>query len=491
MNILRILIVGLACFFSVSALAQEGDATLYNIEVYGSAASGSTTPFWLVSNRYGVVPLEAGNGFLRSGVFHSSSIGRDFHFNAGLDLVGAVPRQKNVFIQQLYAEIGYKSIALSIGSKERYNSIIDRQLSSGDMILSPNARPLPEININIAEFTAAPFTNGWLHIKGDFAVGRSFDSEYLRDFTSSQYTYIEDVLWHHKSFFVRILDSNNDSPLSATLGLTHWAQWGGTSTDNRIGQQPQSFKDFIRIVKGSEGGSNATISDQINVLGNHYGSYYGQLQYKTTNDIIAQVYHQHFFDDKSGIELYNKLDGLWGVQLDLPQTQWLRKIVVELLTTKHQSGPFHFIEFDRELYPDGRGGGFDDYYNNGEYTTGVSYFNRAIGSPLITSPEYNNDGRLGFPNNRVQAWHLGAEGNITPQLSYRTLFTFMEGWGRSFKPFRDKKSSTSTLVELSYSHHRLSDWIFKSAVSFDTGDMVESNAGFSLSVSKRGILKQW
>ena len=36
---------------------EAEDATSYKAEVFGSASSGSTTPFWMVSNRYGVVPV--------------------------------------------------------------------------------------------------------------------------------------------------------------------------------------------------------------------------------------------------------------------------------------------------------------------------------------------------------------------------------------------------------------------------------------------------
>ena len=43
----------------------------------------------------------------------------------------------------------------------------------------------------------------------------------------------------------------------------------------------------------------------------------------------------------------------------------------------------HFITFDRDKWKGGRGGGNDDYYNNGEYRTGFSYFNRGVGSRML------------------------------------------------------------------------------------------------------------
>lgn len=474
-------------------IEEEGkESTTYSIEATGTAASGETTPFWLVSNKYGITPLEAGNGTFRAGVFHNQTFGDGFRWAAGADLVAVAPRSRNVYVHQLYAELGYKSLLLSIGSKERYNSIIDKRLSSGDMVLSPNARPIPEINFSIPHFTTVPYTGGWLQVKGDFAVGRSFDKDYLKDYTSAAATainYVNDVLWHHKSGYLRIGDTENSFPLFGILGLAHWAQWGGTT--NTTGQrQPQSLKDFARVVVGKEGGENATSSDQINVLGNHYGSYYFALGYDIPEAGKIEAYHQHYFDDKSGMEFANGMDGLWGIGFESRQTPWLKKVVIEHLNTRNQSGPLHFITFDHDKRP-GRGGGSDNYYNNGEYKTGATYFNRALGNPLLTSPEYNNNGRLGFMNNRVVAWHLGAEGDLSPQVAYRLLLTSMKGWGQALVPFLDTKSTVSAQAEITYAHPRLNGWEFGGAAAFDTGGMLEKNAGFTLSFRKQGILKKW
>jgi hypothetical protein len=340
------------------------------------------------------------------------------------------------------------------------------------------------------EFTVVPWTKGLLQVRGDFAMGRSFDTDYLEDFANVKQTYVKNVLWHHKSFFLRIKDTRNDFPLSFTMGAQHFAQWGGTSTNPKIGKQPQSFKDMIRVIFGQKGGEDATLSDQINVLGSHYGSFDFKLSY-TTKDWGGHFYYQHYFNDKSGIEFANKSDGLWGIQIDLPATPWLSKIVGEYLVTMNQSGPMHFIDFDHDKWEGGRGGGNDDYYNNGEYLTGFSYFNRGIGSPLIPAPEYNEDGILGFKNNRVKSWHIGAEGSINALLSYRVLFTAMNGWGTSYLPFLNKKYGTSTLIDINYTHPQLKGWLFTGSVAADSGTMIGKGVGFSLGVTKTGLLKAW
>ncbi len=474
--------------------AQEADtlareATSYRATLAGSAGSGDHTPFWIASNQYGKVPLEANNAYLNVGVFHDQSFGKDFHWGAGVDVVGAIPRYRNVYLQQLYAEIGFQRLLLTVGSKERYTSLLNRRLSSGDLSFSANARPIPEVNLSLPAFTVVPLTRGWLQVKGDFALGRSFDQSYLTDFAAEGQTYNQRVLWHHKSLYLKVEDTRGDFPLALTVGVQHWAQWGGTSTDPAIGEQPHSFKDFLRVICGSKGGQQASVTDQVNVLGSHSGSYDFRLDYDQPAWSLS-AYHQHPFNDKSGMIFVNGLDGLWGAELKLHQLPWLRVLVVEYLTTRDQSGPFHFIWFDHGKYP-GVGGGNDDYYNNIEYTTGHSYFNRALGTPLILSPEYNEDGRLGFQCNRVRDWHVGAEGALSPHLDYRVLFTYMNGWGRHAAPFLKKKRSAATFVGLTYTHPHLQGWHFEGALSLDTGSLLGDNFAFQLKVTKRGILKAY
>ena len=164
MKSVRSIFIGLTCLgMATASFAQEEEttpeATTYKAEIFGSVASGDNAPFWMVSNRYGIVPLEANNGYLNAGVFHNQTFGKGFRWGAGLDVVAAVPRHRNFFIQQIYAELGYKCLLLSVGSKERYNSLWDRWLSSGDIVQSANARPIPEVNISIPEFTVVPLTS--------------------------------------------------------------------------------------------------------------------------------------------------------------------------------------------------------------------------------------------------------------------------------------------------------------------------------------------
>ena len=465
-------------------------STVYNIESFGSAATDKYTPFWIVSNKYGVTSLDAGNAYIRSGIFHNQSLGNGLQWSAGVDIVAATPRYRNLYAQQVYAGIRYKSLDLTIGSKENYTSLWDRDLSSGDMVVSANARPIPEINISVPQFTAVPLTKGIMQFKGNFAIGRSFDTDYIEHFVNENQYFIKNILWHHKSLHIKLIDPQNRIPVTTSFGIRHHAQWGGTSSDPGVGVQPHSLKDFMRIITGRSGGEDAVSSDRLNVLGNHYGSYemkVGYLNY--VFDIY--VYKQHYIDDTSGIEYYNYPDGLYGIQAALHNFSLIKKIVFEYVYTRHQSGSIHMISYDHSKYP-GYGGGSDDYYNNGEYRTGVSYFNRSIGSPLLTSPEYNKNGNIGFKNNRIRAFHLGLQGYLSKQVSYRILATSSEGWGTMSKPFLSKENNFSCAAKISYCHPHLNDWLFSGEIATDFGSTIYGdNTGISISIAKSGILKRW
>lgn len=491
MKLLKYIPLSVLILYTRPCISQNTNygSTSYNIEASGSAATDEYTPFWIISNKYGTIPLDAGNASFRAGVFHHQSLGNKLHWDAGIDLLATTPRYRNIYIQQIYARIKYSCLDLTIGSKENYTSLWDKDLSSGDMVFSSNARPIPEINISIPQFTTIPFTKKRMQFRGNFAVGRSFDDDYIQEYKNEKQDYIQNTLWHHKSLHIRILDPENKFPFTAIIGIRHHAQWGGTSSDPKEGTQPHSFKDFVRIIMGKSGDENASLSDQKNALGNHYGAYDLKLGYFNPAFNI-HIYRQHYFDDRSGMELYNLPDGLYGIQADILSFPLMNNIVFEFLHTRDQSGPIHYIKFDRDKYS-GYGGGKDDYYNNGEYTTGVSYFNKSIGSPLITSPEYNTNGDLGFKNNRVRAFHLGFQGYLSRQVLYRILATSSENWGTMDKPFLKKANNFSCAAKISYCHPRLEGWLFSGEIGADFGPTYGDNTGISISIKKSGILKLW
>ena len=483
----RILCCIILLIFVFSGRAQEEINQLsYGIQTFGSISTNKQTPFWMVSNQHGVIPLDANNTNLRADIGYHHFFSSDFSWTTKVDLIAITPRYHNFYFQQLYTELAYKGIRLCIGSHEtgKYlQTVTDPSLSSGDLGLASNARPFPEINVYSPGFITLPWIGSWVQTKANFAVGRSFDTDYLNSFINERQHYIQNVLWHHKSLYFQLKDIKNNFPVSFIVGMRHTVQWGGEATDPKLkGQQPQALMDFLRIVFGQSGDRNATLADQINALGAHYGTYDFRLSFEKKTWTVAG-YYQHIFYDASGMEFMNALDGLKGIQIESSQFPWLKKITFEHLYTFNQSGPFHFIQYDHNQYP-GYGGGGDNYYNNEEYTTGFSYFNRSLGSPLMISPEYNKNGSLGFKHNRLQAWYLGAEGAISRNVSWRLLLSTMESLGTPYTPTLQKLTTTSFMTDICYSYK---DWTFTTMIAADKGLLLGDRWGFGLSVKKQGI----
>jgi len=476
----------LIIFFVYTAYSQN--TFDYRFDVFGYAGIGDYNPFWVTSNTYGTVPLRPNSGYLRGDLSWKHLLNKDIKITAEADFLTAAKHTSSIWIQQLYAAVYFRNnIRLFIGNKENYNSMLDRNLSMGDMTYSKNARPMPEINFAFTNYTNIPFTKEFLQLKGDFAIGKSFDNDYIRRTKKPDALYSVDMLWHHKSLFFKLEDPDSAFPFYGILGIEHAAQWAGWTNYGDFGKSPASFRNFIRIVLCENGDSDAEQGEQVNVLGNHLGTYNFKLGFKNKK-FQTSLYKQHYFDDNSGLELANWRDGIWGGEITFINQPFLKKIVVEYLNTTHQSGQLHFLFYNPELYPNARGGGNDNYYNNYFYVSGWSYFGRGIGNALLTSPEYNKDNDLIFKNNRVKAIHLGLEGEISSDLSYRTLFTKMQGWGIPYLPFTKRKDNFSSLIECIYKPDKQKGWEIALQASFDKGDLYGDNFGCSLKISKKGLI---
>jgi hypothetical protein len=473
---------------------MEKTAIDYRIETLGSVASQPTTAFWIFNNTQGVIPLEANHALMRGHILGSHRLDRNTEIEAGIDIVGLTTGrivdsigtgQPHVFLQQLYVSLAYKSLKLKVGMKPVENSALDRSLSSGDFVFSPNARPIPEINLQIPNYITVPFTKEYIKFKGDFALGKFIDDSYTRAVRSTNAVYAQDVLLHHKSFFISLKDPAGKKPFNFVFGFVHCVQWGGWNL--KEGHLPQSFADFFKVVVSGEGDENAPVSEQINLLGNHLGTYTVRLGYSLPAAELA-VYKHHYFEDASGMEYANWPDGIWGFECSFHKQNRLEKVVFEYIQTTQQSGPFHF-PFHKE-FPPGmkpRIGGGDSYYNHGIYTNGWSHFGRTIGNPLITSPEYyNRDGTLGFKNNRIQAFHIGIKGNISSACSYRIIGTSMKGFGTQKRPFLKKMSGLSGLMECNYIFPKGKGWEAGIQLAIDRGTLYGNNFGGLLRVAKRG-----
>ena len=104
---------------SLPAIAQQTDTTLtYRIEASGNLSDGTYAPLWFTANRYGLSSQKPNSGYIRAGLHYGKKLNRHWRIEAGLDLAGAADQVSGFVIQQAYADIAWKFLRLSIGSKD-------------------------------------------------------------------------------------------------------------------------------------------------------------------------------------------------------------------------------------------------------------------------------------------------------------------------------------------------------------------------------------
>lgn len=482
MRIYKSYLIALILLAPVSTKAQFSKGLHHTIEAGITLSNGSQTPFWLTANKHGLSSLEKNNAYLSAGIFRDPDTEKKFTYGFGLELAALKRFTSSYVVQQAYADVRYRFWELSLGSKERGSELKNNELSTGGMTFSSNARPIPQVRLSVPEYVLFPGTNGWLHLKGHIAYGRFTDEEFQQDFTQKRSSYTTGVLYHSKSLFLKM--EKQPFPLTVEFGMEMAAQFGGDChyPDGSVLSSPHGIGDYLRVLFPMGGGKGSSESDQINIYGNHLGSYNLSVGYRFS-DWKVRGYYEHYFDDGSGMMMKYGFwrDCLTGLEVTFPKNPFIETVVGEFLYTKHQSGAFHSpLQGMDEKYT-----GADNYYNNGQYA-GWEHWGQGIGNPLLIAPLYNKDGGLGFRSNRVKAFHLGFNGKPTAEIGYRVLMTFAQHWGTYGTPFKEIKSNKNALVEMSYSPKKLPGWNFTLSGAIDGGDMIGKSQGGMLTIRKTG-----
>lgn len=463
---------------SVQKSVDEQDRTNLTISGLGILSDGDFAPFWLTNNRHGLGSAERNKAYLRIDAFSYHNI-NEFDISGEVDFLAASHFESDLILQQMYVDFGYRSdLKLSIGAKQRQSLLKNPELSSGGMTLSDNARPLPQVELSIPRFLDLPFTNGKWQIMGGLSYGWYPDSKYKRR-NAADGNYAEKVLYHRKYGFLKFAPNPKWSFIA---GLEMDTQWGGHFYEKGDLKYKGSarLKDFFKVLVPMQGGNESNITDRGNIVGNVYGSLH-LIADCNHADYAVKAYHEHFFEDHSGLIFKNIPDGLYGVELNLKKTNWLSHILVEYLHSKNQSGPFLWDK--NENIPVQVSGG-DNYYNHVDYVS-TAYYGYTTGNALFTSPIYNRGQSQAIYNTRLTSFHAGFAGNISSVLRYRTLLTYSKSWGTPLIPSADIRKQFSGLLELTYGNtYSTRGWILGGAIGFDNSDMVGDNWGGQLKVSK-------
>lgn len=481
-NILLILLV-----FLVSGLSFSQNKLEYKVAATGVASDGGFSPFWLTSNRHGISSIDNNSSYMRGALSGRTSLKGGWGVDYGADVVGGNNLHSDVFLHQLYADVSWRWLRLGIGKKERGGELKNFNLSTGGLVESGNAAPIPQVRLEVPEYKDFFGTGGWFALRGHVAYGWFSDGNWQRGWVADGKRYAKNVLYHSKSLFWRV--GNEDKfPLTYEGGVLFSSQFGGTIYNfmddaGETFDAQNKFKDFVKIFFFSAGGNGYSIYDQLNVGGNHVGSYHLSLKWSEKNWSL-RGYYEHMFEDHSGMFWEYGLwkDGLVGVELQLKNFRWLNNVVVEYFNSRDQAGPI-FHDSTAEI-PD-QISCADNYYWHYAYPCWQQY-GMLLGTPLVTSCIYNSDNRFEMYNSRVEAFHLGVSGEPFDGFSYTVKLTRSHNWGTYVRPFIEVKGCLSALLELEYAPAWAHGFGVSAAFAVDDGELYGNNRGVMFGIRKTG-----
>lgn len=495
-----------ATLFAVMAgcAISSADVPLsYHASVTAQASSKSLAPYMLGSWNEG--RYVEGNGIWQeAGIEKKLDLSKRFSWSAGIDYIAGVGSKTDykrweeadqawtshsahlpyVRLQQLFAQVKYRAVYLTLGMKYTHSRIVDDHLSSGDLTHSNNAAPIPGVSAGFLDFQNIPFTNGWVQIDGEVMYGRILDN----GFKKSEFNFYSGVealnLWYnYKRCYFR---TNPNKRFHVIVGMQAAGMFGGSTYTYQKGQlvltehRGFKFKDALQMFFPLEGGEDY-------YTGNHIGSWDLKATYRFRDDSQLSAYFEWPWEDGSGIGKMNGWDGLWGVQYNFAKKGIVDKVAFEYLDFTNQSGPIHFDPDDNPSNPlTGHAQGADNYYNNDYYGAYANY-GMSIGTPFLVAPIYNRDGMLEFLHNRARGFHAAIEGNPLPRLSYRLMVGHESAGGHGWIPDFKKSHSTSGMIEARFQPAvKIPELEIGVRMAFDKGSLRGDNFGAQLQVAYHG-----
>lgn len=475
-----------AALISMSGMAQDQktDTITFSAELRQTLSSGQHSPFWLVSNKQGLSSIDRGYGYFDIGASKKMDSKKRFSWGAGVELAVPWKFTSDFVIQQLYGEVKYRSVSLMIGSKNRCSNLVDPELSSGELVFSGNARPIPQVRIGVMDFAPLKFTNDWVSLKGHVAYGKFTDSRWQEHWAAPDTRYIKGQWMCDRGGWIKI-GNEKKYPLTFVMGIEMATEFNGTVYNYWLNNKfvelknPGNAMAWLKAFIPLSGGEDTLDVEQNNVQGNTVGAYDFSLKWTSDSDWSVKAYWQHMFEDHSMMFVqFPWLDGLWGVDANLPKNPFLSGITYEFMYSKYQAGP---VYNDTTPEVPEQVSGVDNYYNNDIYP-GWMHWGMGIGNPFFISPIYNSNHLLEFLANRNISHHFGIKGNPMDGLNWRLLVSNTRSWGTYKRPFADVKHMWNFLAEVKWRPEKLKQLECQLSVAFDRGDLVGNNFGVLLGV---------
>jgi len=455
---MRVLISLIVIFIPAVVFSQS-------IEAYTEASAyssfGENMPYWLISNREGRY-MNAGSGLsLRAGANKAIEQDKFWDYGFGLEYDGMQGEQFQHWPHEYYARLKLWIGSLTVGARSETFGNHDSNLSSGGLLWSENARPVPKIALSTNGYTDVPLTKGYLEFQAYLAHGWLEEQRY----TARPYL-------HQKHYWLR---AGGDFPVNAEFGFFHYALWGGNSS--KFGELSSDFEAFKQVFLVREGTEDTKIpGEKINKLGNHLGSRNFGLSVDLQKAKI-KLYWQTIFEDGSGYAWRNIGDGLYGLRIAFKEGKTVKKVLYEHLRTNDQSGPVHDINDTLVL------GGNDNYFNNYVYLSGWTHHGMTIGNPLLTSPRLSGSAYR-IQNNVIVAHHLGITGDLFERFPYKALFTYSRNFGLNLFPDAPYQKQVSAFFEVSWPIKNLRHSQLKGQLAIDMGGHYNRGIGLMLQFRK-------
>jgi len=217
------------------------------------------------------------------------------------------------------------------------------------------------------------------------------------------------------------------------------------------------------------------------------GAYLVQLNY-TAEKTNLSFYYSHLFEDGSGMEFQNWMDGLYGFMIDLKKpTAPVTHILTEFTYTKNMSGANPPDQGYDENGDKIHGRGLDNYFNNGVYSSGWTYFGRTIGSPYFTTQPVDENGITNgviTGDNRFMAFNIGLKGNLN-HLKYKALLSHVTYFGWFNNEYEIKPKQFSGLLEMVLPQNTKGiPFDIAASFSFDTGTYAPVNFGGFITLTR-------
>ncbi|MCH5238632.1 MAG: hypothetical protein J1F38_00240 [Muribaculaceae bacterium] len=491
----RILSLAILSFFATAMMmsAPESDnpddisSISYKAETRASFAGGENTPFWLVSNIHGLGSPEFNNGYVRGEVTKSLNESKKFDWGAGADISLGWNLPSVLGIRQLYADMHYKRLYVSLGSKNFDPTYNDMRLSSGDLLFSGNAIAIPQLRVGTLGFAPVWGTKGWFFIKAYLSYGKFTDSGWQKKWVVPGGERSQGVLFCGRGLWFRV-GNVETFPMTVDLGIEMGTQFAGTVYK---GGKPirlaHGFIDWIKAFIPLSANSSAPIGEQTNVQGNMTGEYNFSINYAPNPNWNLKFYWDHYFEDHSQMFLEYGFwkDGLFGFEVEFPKNRYVDKLVVEYVKTTDQTGA---VNNDYTPEVPHQVSGRDNYYNHYLYNCWQTW-GMSIGTPLAISPLYNRNHILRIFNTRFKAFHIGFEGTPVKNLRYRMLLTFSQNWGTYWHPLSSRMDNCSGLVEIDYSPRFFKGFFAKASIAWDKGKLLGNNFGGMFTFGYEGNVK--